>query len=88
MNYEQAKAKRRANKNPWLTLAIDRITGGGLEWMQEFTLTVMEYDGADKPARTCPYCGHQMWYRSTVGSIVCPECHALRNCTGDIVRKP
>lgn len=85
MTYEQAKQLRRTMHNPWLTLAIDRITGGGLTWMNEFTLTVMEYVGHDGVS-TCPKCGRKsFWYRSTVGTHVCTECHALINRNGDVV---
>ena len=77
MTYEDAKRLRRSMKNPWLTLAIERITERGYMWKHEFTLTVMEYNGADEhygnPA--CPECGRRMWYRSTVGTVVCPSCH-------------
>lgn len=85
MTYEQVKAKRRANRNPWLTLAIDRIAERGAAWRSEFILTLTEYDGHDQPEAVCPHCGGEMWYRGSVGTIICTSCHTLRTRDGNYV---
>lgn len=74
MTYAQAKAIRRTIRNPWLTVALDRVAQFCERgtFQQEFILTVNEYASVREyhlPFR-CE-CGGEVHWRASIGGFKC-----------------
>jgi hypothetical protein len=82
ISYDEAKKIRRTIRNPWLTVALDRVmafSDNAHERRQEFTMTVLEYvharDNGLLPFR-CE-CGGEVHYRPSTCGYKCVGCNAL-----------
>lgn len=68
--------------NPWNTQARNRSRAayGNSTW--EARAIRSEYQDTDYYLKPCT-CGDTMWWKATVGAIICPECGKMEDTSGN-----
>jgi hypothetical protein len=63
--------------NPWVRQMVEREPE--IYWRMKSGFRYIDVEaGEDAMILECGCCGHQAFYRPTVGAHICPDCHGMK----------